>query len=63
MCGIVAILDVKAQTKALREKALRMSQKIRLAAALSLLMNDSALSIRRVADNLCFRLTVSRSWL
>ena len=29
MCGIVAILDVKAQTKALREKALRMSQKIR----------------------------------
>ena len=29
MCGIVAILQVKAQTKALREKALRMSQKIR----------------------------------
>ena len=29
MCGIVAILDVKAQSKALREKALRMSQKIR----------------------------------
>ena len=29
MCGIVAILDVKAQTKAPREKALRMSQKIR----------------------------------
>ena len=29
MCGIVAILNVKEQTKALREKALRMSQKIR----------------------------------
>ncbi|MBQ4296192.1 MAG: asparagine synthase B, partial [Prevotella sp.] len=29
MCGIVAILNVKEQTQALREKALRMSQKIR----------------------------------
>ncbi len=29
MCGIVAILDVKQQTQALRDKALRMSQKIR----------------------------------
>ena len=29
MCGIVAILDVKEQTHALREKALKMSQKIR----------------------------------
>jgi asparagine synthase (glutamine-hydrolysing) len=29
MCGIVAILNVKQQTPALREKALRMSQKIR----------------------------------
>ena len=29
MCGIVAILHVKEQTQALREKALRMSQKIR----------------------------------
>ena len=29
MCGIVAILDVKEQTQALRDKALRMSQKIR----------------------------------
>ena len=29
MCGIVAILNVKEQTQSLREKALRMSQKIR----------------------------------
>ena len=29
MCGIVAILNVKEQTHALREKALKMSQKIR----------------------------------
>jgi len=29
MCGIVAILNVKEQTQALRQKALRMSQKIR----------------------------------
>ena len=29
MCGIVAILDVKEQTHELREKALKMSQKIR----------------------------------
>ena len=29
MCGIVSILNVKEQTQALREKALRMSQKIR----------------------------------
>ena len=29
MCGIVAILDVKEQTQALRDKALKMSQKIR----------------------------------
>ena len=29
MCGIVAILDVKEQTHALRDKALKMSQKIR----------------------------------
>ena len=29
MCGIVAILNVKEQTPALRQKALRMSQKIR----------------------------------
>ena len=29
MCGIVAILNVKEQTQALRDKALRMSQKIR----------------------------------
>ena len=29
MCGIVAILDIKEQTHALREKALKMSQKIR----------------------------------
>ena len=29
MCGIVAILNVKEQTPALREKALKMSQKIR----------------------------------
>ena len=29
MCGIVSILNVKQQTKGLREKALRMSQKIR----------------------------------
>ena len=29
MCGIVAILNVKEQTPSLREKALRMSQKIR----------------------------------
>ncbi|MBO4786453.1 MAG: asparagine synthase (glutamine-hydrolyzing), partial [Prevotella sp.] len=29
MCGIVAILNVKEQTKELRQKALRMSQKIR----------------------------------
>ena len=29
MCGIVAILNVKEQTKALRDKALKMSQKIR----------------------------------
>ena len=29
MCGIVAILNVKEQTHALRDKALKMSQKIR----------------------------------
>ena len=29
MCGIVAILDIGTQTDALRQKALRMSQKIR----------------------------------
>ena len=29
MCGIVAILDIKEQSQALREKALKMSQKIR----------------------------------
>lgn len=29
MCGIVAILNVKEQTQQLRQKALRMSQKIR----------------------------------
>ena len=29
MCGIVAILNVKEQTHELREKALKMSQKIR----------------------------------
>ena len=29
MCGIVAILNVKEQTQALRDKALKMSQKIR----------------------------------
>ena len=29
MCGIVAILNVQQQTQALRDKALKMSQKIR----------------------------------
>ena len=29
MCGIVAILNVKEQSQALRDKALKMSQKIR----------------------------------
>ena len=29
MCGIVALLNVKEQTQALRDKALKMSQKIR----------------------------------
>ena len=29
MCGIVAIFNVKEQTQELRQKALRMSQKIR----------------------------------
>ena len=29
MCGIVAIFHVEEQTQALRDKALRMSQKIR----------------------------------
>ena len=29
MCGIVSILNIKQQTHSLREKALRMSQKIR----------------------------------
>ena len=33
MCGIAGILNIKVQTKELRDKALKMAQKIRHAAA------------------------------
>ena len=60
MCGIAGILNIKVQTKELRDKALKMAQKIRhrgpdwsgiYAEVPSWHTNVFPLSTRRVADN------------
>ena len=64
MCGIVAILNVKEQTHELREKALKMSQKIRHRGPdwSGIYCGGSASWIQRVGDNPFIVLIRGRSW-
>ena len=50
MCGIVAILNVKEQTHELRDKALKMSQKIRLSGIGIFKVGFSSIGVSRVED-------------
>ena len=52
MCGIAGILNIKAQTKELRDKALKMAQKIRHRGP-DWHTNAFQLSTRKVEGSLC----------
>lgn len=72
MCGIVAIFNIKEQSKALRDKALRMSAKIRhrgpdwsgiyCGKSAILRTNASRSWTRKAAGNPCSHPTGNRFW-